>query len=281
MKKLMILLLALCLLCMTACGEKDDVRQPETASENVQTAADEDAASALVDALRNDDGGDAAGGALPDPGGLLDTSAVQLADQTVNGAVFHVYEYDFDITNGISSIQRTFYESLLKQSGFTMEELEPDDDLSYYLIHGEAGTATLTVTRATAAGKATWTLYVPDGMPFSPSSSSGSFQNDSYVPGGVTGGSFQNGSYTAGSEDPVVIDGLIICTQCGGDGVCPYCHGLGQIKYDLSNYETCVVCDGSGVCDLCGGTGNWGPARGTGLPLHRTASGRSFFIAPG
>ena len=274
MKKLMIPVLAVCLLCIAACGEKDDVRQPETAYENVQTGADEDAASALVDALRNGDG-DTAEGALPDPGGLLDTSAVQLADQTVNGTVFHVYEYTFNIQNGISSIQRSFYESLLEQSGFTMEELEPDDEFNYYLIYGEDGTATLTTTRATAAGKATWTLYVPDGMPFGPSSSSGSFQNDSYVPGGVTGGSFQNdsyvpggvtggsfqnGSYMAGAEDPVVVDGMIICTECGGDGICPYCHGTGQIKYDLKNYETCVVCDGKGICTVCDGTGNWGPA---------------------
>ena len=283
MKKLILSVLVFCLLLtMTACGGgKDSALEPETAPESAPAGTGsgtaENAAESLVDALRGDDSSaDTADGALPDPGGLLGASAVQLADQTVDGAVFHVYEYAFDAQNGISSTQRSFYESRLEDSGFTMETLEPDDDLNYYFIHGENGTATLTVTRPSAAGKAVWTLYVPETIPFSPSQSGGgsfqndsyvpggvtggSFQNDSYVPGGVTGGSFQNGSYTAGAKEPKVVDGLIICTDCDGSGICPYCHGIGQVKYDMKNYETCVVCDGSGDCDLCDGTGNWGPA---------------------
>ena len=295
MKKLIIPVLVLCLLCMAACGGSDGAAQPAAAPESAPVDAGESAAAALVDALRDGggDSGDTADGALPDPGGLLNTSAVQLEDQTVNGTVFHVYEYAFSVQNGISSTQRSFYESRLKQSGYTMQALEPDNDLSYYLISGEDSTATLTVTRASAAGKAVWTLYVPEDMPFYPSSApgtsdgvtgnglpsggisgssfqndsylpggitGGSFQNDSYLPGGITGGSFQNGSYTDGAEEPVVVDGMIICTECDGDGICPYCHGVGKVKYDLQNYETCVVCDGDGVCTVCGGTGNWGPA---------------------
>jgi hypothetical protein len=44
--------------------------------------------------------------------------------------------------------------------------------------------------------------------------------------------------------------GTQVCQQCGGNGNCPLCEGVGIITG-----MNCQACRGSGECSMCGGTG--------------------------
>ena len=48
---------------------------------------------------------------------------------------------------------------------------------------------------------------------------------------------------------------LTWCRQCGGEGGCVYCSGLGYDVDDMG--QPCTECDGSGVCGLCEGEGEY------------------------
>jgi hypothetical protein len=44
--------------------------------------------------------------------------------------------------------------------------------------------------------------------------------------------------------------GTQVCQQCGGNGNCPLCEGVGIVTG-----MNCQACRGSGDCSMCGGTG--------------------------
>lgn len=278
MKKLLVPIAVLCLLLCSCRSGKTDHSAADTPAPAVDALFDDDtplagntdssAAGTGSFSLSSFTGGeDAPADTLHDPGPLLDAEARQADDEVIDGVTYRVYVYDFD---DASSIKLNFYSSALEKDGYSIEKTDADGDTALYAITGPDGVAVLRVYNPLLGSSPSWTLYVPTDMAFTPnqdSSASGgisgsSFQNDSFLSGSssITGGSFQNDSFLAGAKDPIVVDGMLICTQCNGTGVCPYCHGSGTVKYDLHTRDTCVACDGSGICDVCDGTGNWGPA---------------------
>ena len=299
MKKLMLFPFILCLLLTASCGKDGSSSSSGTAAggpDNASAVADLDddaplagnpglsaagAGSFSLDSFTGEQ--DAPADTLHDPGTLLGAEAKQSDDQVIDGVTYKVYVYEFDEA---SSIKLNFYSGTLEDEGYSIEKTDTDGDTALYTITGPDGVAVLRVYNP-LFGSPAWTLYVPDGMAFTPNQDDGSsgaiagssFQNDSYLGGSsaVSGGSFQNGSYLggsgaitggsfqnenflAGAEDPIVVDGLMICTACDGTGICHYCGGMGVVKYDMHNYETCAACDGAKICTVCDGTGNWGPA---------------------
>lgn len=55
--------------------------------------------------------------------------------------------------------------------------------------------------------------------------------------------------------DAVADTPLTWCRQCGGEGRCIHCSGLGYDVDDMG--QPCGECEGSKVCPLCEGEGEY------------------------
>lgn len=58
----------------------------------------------------------------------------------------------------------------------------------------------------------------------------------------------------------------VTCPDCGGDKLCPNCHGSGTgcKTCNGTGQYICSICGGSGTCEICNGSGNCYSCNGTG-----------------
>ncbi|MDY3250287.1 MAG: hypothetical protein SOX32_08070 [Candidatus Choladocola sp.] len=192
---------------------------------------------------------------LPDPSGILDAEAELMEeDHEFQGIYYDVFYYDIPSGSSSNLMNNHFstYEILLNK-------LDQDWDCEYIDTEDMVAEYHVTVDDHLAyffCNSGEWLVYLPDGMEFSEEAFA---SEKSDKPSGSSSGSFQNGSFLEGAEDPLIVDGIMICTECKGTKRCKYCQGSGRINYG-NGYETCPICDGNKLCNVCDGTGNWGEA---------------------
>ena len=237
---------------------------------------------------------------LPDPGPSVQAVGELIRENAeLNGVPCTVYGYSFSRGDLSFSFVLMAYEWKVEGLDFVWQKMSTqytDDNLSvsdWYTISKSGHTAHIHLTGNLLGKTCTLTLYVPQGMQFTPegqqsapttfyswgtgSSTGGatSFYNDSFV-GGSAGStsSFYNSWGTGSSAGGAtsfyneVIEGLdeplagaysdepTTCSYCYGSGTCPECYGSGRFRNPYTGSYLECSCD-HGDCSLCDGEGVW------------------------
>ena len=238
---------------------------------------------------------------LPDPGPSVQAIGELIRENAeLNGVPCTVYGYSFSRGDLSFSFVLMAYEWKVEGLDFVWQKMSTqytDDNLSvsdWYTISKSGHTAHIHLTGNLLGKTCTLTLYVPQGMQFTPegqqsapttfysswgtgSSTGGatSFYNDSFV-GGSAGStsSFYNSWGTGSSAGGAtsfyneVIEGLdeplagaysdepTTCSYCYGSGTCPECYGSGRFRNPYTGSYLECSCD-HGDCSLCDGEGVW------------------------
>lgn len=195
---------------------------------------------------------------LPDPAPYISAlGQLILEDVDLNGTACDVYGYSFYRSVSFSFALMAYEWSVTGQ-GFSWElqaEESSEDGMSvarWYAVSMDGHTAYLNLTGHLMNKSCALTVYVPEGMVFTPVTelkNATPFHNDLFLDSNAA----WIGSMPDSGTDS---DTPVVCSYCHGSGKCPECHGSRRFRNPYTGSSLDCSC-GDGKCSVCDGEGSW------------------------